>query len=61
MLIPLGLALVGPVAAAIGRVETLWLSLGIMVVTWVGILLLPSVWGIGRELESGAAPTTMAA
>jgi hypothetical protein len=61
VLIPLGLAIVGPVAAAIGRVETLWLSLAIMVVTWIGILLLPSVWAIGREPEADEAPTTMAA
>jgi MFS family permease len=61
VLIPLGLALVGPVSAAIGRVETLWLSLGIMLVTWIGILLLPSVWAIGRQQEARLEPTTMAA
>jgi MFS family permease len=61
VLVPLGLALVGPVATAIGRVETLWLSLGIMLSTWIGIMLLPSVWAIGREPEAGVEPTTMAA
>jgi hypothetical protein len=50
----------GPVAASIGRVETLWLSLGIMLVTWLGILLLPSVWAIGRQ-EPELQPTTIAA
>ena len=60
VLIPLGLALVGPVSAAIGRVETLWLSLGIMLASWIGILLLPSVWALGRR-EPEARPTTMAA
>ena len=61
VLVPLGLALVGPVAAAIGTVETLWLSLGIMLVTWIGILLLPSVWAIRGQPEAEAEPTTMAA
>jgi hypothetical protein len=60
VLVPLGLALVGPVAAAIGRVETLWLSVGIMFATWLGILVLPSVWAIGRP-EPEVQPTTMAA
>jgi MFS family permease len=64
VLIPLGLALVGPVAAAIGRQETLWLSLAIMLASWAGILALPSVWAIRRrepepELERGL--TTMTA
>lgn len=60
VLIPLGLALVGPVSAAIGREETLWLSLAICVATWIGILLLPSVRAIRRP-EPVLEPTTMAA
>ncbi len=53
VLVPLGLALVGPVVSTIGREETLWLSLGIMLATWAGILALPSVWAI-RRADSGA-------
>ncbi|MCP9485353.1 MAG: MFS transporter [Gaiellaceae bacterium MAG52_C11] len=60
VLIPLGLALVGPIAAAIGRQETLWLSLAIMLASWAAILALPSVWAIRRtevQPEAGPPPT----
>jgi len=67
VLVPLGLALVGPVSAALGRHETLWLSLGIVLASWAGILALPSVWAIRRaDVASAEAPkplpslTTMA-
>ena len=48
VLVPLGLGLVGPVSSAIGRHETLWLSLAIMLASWAAILALPSVWAIRR-------------
>jgi MFS family permease len=53
VLMPVGMALVGPLADAIGIVETLWLALVVMWVSWAAILLLPSVWAIRR---SAAAP-----
>lgn len=46
VLMPIGFAIVGPVADAIGVTETLWLSLGVMLTTWTLILMLPSVWAI---------------
>jgi len=53
VLIPLGLALVGPVSSTIGRHETLWLSLAIMLASWAAILALPSVRAI-RRTDAGA-------
>ena len=53
VLMPIGMALVGPLADAIGIVETLWLALIVMWTSWAAILLLPSVWAIRR---SAAAP-----
>ena len=54
VLVPIGMALVGPLADAIGIVETLWLALVVMWGSWAAILLLPSVWAIRRP---GAAPS----
>ncbi len=48
VLVPLGMALVGPLADAIGIVETLWLALLVMWSSWALILALPSVWAIRR-------------
>ena len=58
VLVPVGTALVGPVAAAIGLTETLWICLIVMWASWVAILALPSVWAIRR---AGAAPAAIAA
>jgi MFS family permease len=49
VLMPLGMALVGPVSDAIGLTETLWVALAVMWACWVGILALPSVWAIRRD------------
>jgi len=46
VLMPIGFAIVGPVADSIGVTETLWVSLGVMLTTWAIILSLPSVWAI---------------
>ena len=46
VLMPIGFAVVGPLSDAIGVSETLWLSLGVMLVTWALILSLPSVWAL---------------
>jgi len=58
VLIPVGTALVGPVAAAIGITETLWICLIVMWASWVAILALPSVWAIRR---GGGTPAATAA
>ena len=49
VLMPIGMALVGPLADAIGIVETLWIALVVMWASWGAILLLPSVWAIRRS------------
>ena len=58
VLVPVGTALVGPVAAAVGVTETLWICLVVMWTSWAAILVLPSVWGIRR---GGPEPATTAA
>ena len=49
VLMPVGMALVGPVVAAIGVTQTLWICLVVMWASWVAILALPSVWAIRRQ------------
>jgi len=56
VLMPVGMALVGPLADAVGIVETLWLGLIVMWTSWAAILLLPSVWAIRRS-AGGPAPS----
>ena len=56
VLMPIGMALVGPVADAIGLTETLWICLLVMWASWTAILALPSVWAIRRRPPS-PAPT----
>ena len=46
VLIPIGVAIVGPVADAIGITTTLWIAVGVMWASWAAILALPSVWAI---------------
>jgi hypothetical protein len=55
VLMPLGMALVGPLADVIGLTETLWICLAVMWTSWAGILLLPSVWAIRRHEPLPAA------
>ncbi len=54
VLMPIGMALVGPLADAIGLVETLWIGLAVMWASWAMILLLPSVWAIRRPTAAVA-------
>jgi MFS family permease len=46
VLMPLGFALAGPLADAIGITETLWIAVAVMWASWAAILALPSVWAI---------------
>ena len=55
VLMPIGMALVGPLADAIGLTETLWICLLVMWASWAAILALPSVWAIGRPPATPAA------
>ena len=57
VLMPLGMALVGPVSDSIGITETLWIAVVVMWASWAAILALPSVWAIraGRVVP---APST---
>jgi hypothetical protein len=43
---PLGAAIAGPVAVAVGTENALWLAAGAIVATNVAMLMLPSVWTI---------------
>jgi hypothetical protein len=43
---PLGLALWGPVAIAIGLSEALWLSFALQLVLAAAMLALPATWGL---------------
>jgi predicted MFS family arabinose efflux permease len=54
VLMPIGMALVGPLADAIGIVQTLWIALAVMWASWATILLLPSVWAIRRPAAAVA-------
>ena len=58
VLMPIGFAIIGPLSDTIGVPETLWLSLGVMLVTWVLILSLPSVWALrAPPADLTVAPT----
>lgn len=61
VLMPIGFAVVGPIADVIGVTETLWVSLGVMLTTWALILSLPSVWAIRAPAAAPAAAPTMPA
>ena len=50
VLMPLGFALAGPLADAIGITETLWIAVAVMWASWAAILALPSVWAIRARL-----------
>ena len=58
VLIPVGVALVGPVSDAIGVTTTLWIALVGMWLSWLAILALPSVWAIRQP---SARPATVSA
>jgi uncharacterized MAPEG superfamily protein len=55
VLMPLGMAVVGPVAEAIGVAATLWVAVAAMWLSWIAILSLPSVWRIRRSAAGVAA------
>ena len=57
ILMPLGMALVGPLSDAIGITETLWIAVVVMWASWAAILALPSVWAIRAERVVPAAST----
>lgn len=56
---PVGLALVGPIAAAIGVSTTLYAAGGIFLVITVGVIAMPSVWNFdgGASQAPQLAPT----
>ncbi len=57
VLMPLGFALAGPLADAIGITETLWIAVAVMWASWAAILALPSVWAIhARPPVSSPSP-----
>lgn len=54
VLLPIGMAVVGPVSEVIGVAATLWLAVAAMWASWAAILSLPSVWRI-RPAAAGLA------
>jgi hypothetical protein len=48
VLTPLGRAIAGPVAVAIGTSNALWLAAAAILVGNSSMLLIPSVWRVGR-------------
>ena len=54
VLIPIGLAIAGPVAAAVGVHATLWGAGAFDLACCLGVLALPSVWGIRAAAEAPA-------
>jgi hypothetical protein len=61
VLIPVGMALVGPVSAAIGIEETIWLTVAIFLAATAVIAALPSVWAIRAPAADRAGAPTMPA
>ncbi len=57
VLIPVGTALVGPVAAAVGRSETLWIAAAINVVCFAAILSVRAVWTLRAKEREPAVPS----
>jgi len=55
VLIPLGSAIAGPVAAALGSSHALYLAAGVIVVTELTMLMIPAVWTIRRPPASEPA------
>jgi hypothetical protein len=56
VLTPLGLVLAGVIAAGIGVSPALWLAAGAILVLNLSMLLIPSVWTIGRAPEASTLP-----
>jgi MFS family permease len=61
VLIPIGMALAGPTAAAIGIDETLWLAVVIFLAATAVIAAIPSVWAIRASTVAPPTAPTMAA
>src|SRR5436190_1824723 len=57
VLIPLGSAIAGPVAVALGSSHALYLAAGVIVVTELTMLMIPAVWTIRRPQASEPAAT----
>jgi MFS family permease len=53
---PLGLALIGPLAVAIGLSSTLWLSAGVITVVFAAVFSMPSVRHLEVQVEEETPP-----
>lgn len=53
---PLGLALIGPLAAGIGISTTLWITAGVIFVSQAAVLLVPSVRRLGYRPDATGPP-----
>jgi MFS family permease len=61
VLVPLGAAIAGPVAAAVGTSTALWIAAVAIVLTNTSMLILPSVWTLGRDWAGSRPPSTVGA
>jgi hypothetical protein len=62
VLVPLGAAIAGPVAAAVGTSGALWIAAAAIVLSDVSMLLIPAVWTVGRDWAgSTASPSSVGA
>jgi hypothetical protein len=57
VLTPLGTAIAGPVAVALGTANALWLAAAVALATTPMILLIPSVWTIRRRPPAATLAT----
>jgi hypothetical protein len=55
VLVPLGMAIVGPISAGIGIQETVWAAFAISLACQLAIIAVPSVWGIRTSEPEPAA------
>jgi MFS family permease len=56
---PLGLALIGPLAAGLGVSTTLWLGAALITICQAGVLLVPSVRRLETRMMTEPAPTPL--
>jgi MFS family permease len=56
---PLGLALIGPLAAGLGVSTTLWLGAAVITVCQAGVLLVPSVRRLEAKVTTDLTPTPL--
>jgi predicted MFS family arabinose efflux permease len=57
VLVPVGAAIAGPVAAAVGTSGALWIAAGAIVLFDASMLLIPAIWTVGRDWAGSSPPS----